>query len=299
MNRRQFTHTLAGAALGAAALKASPLAANPMTPEGEAPGVPFKISVMLWTVFEGLPFEQRLEKVAEAGYRYVELVGEYEKWSEDDFRKVNSRRRELGISFDTTAGLAHGVGDPREREAFLSDLRKALKIMEKIEYPAIIVMSGDVVPGMSRAAQHQSIVEGLKRAAEIVAGRGVTLLLENIDLEENPHYYLWSVAEGFKIMEEVGHPRVKLLYDFFHEQISEGNLIEKLEKNIDKVGVVHIADVPGRHEPGTGEINYTNIYKKLAKLNFTGYVTMEFIPTGDPVQSLRAAREMALSAARG
>jgi len=299
MNRRQFTHTLAGAALGAAALKASPLAANPMTPEGEAPGVPFKISVMLWTVFEGLPFEQRLEKVAEAGYRYVELVGEYEKWSEDDFRKVNSRRRELGISFDTTAGLAHGVGDPREREAFLSDLRKALKIMEKIECPAIIVMSGDVVPGMSRAAQHQSIVEGLKRAAEIVAGRGVTLLLENIDLEENPHYYLWSVAEGFKIMEEVGHPRVKLLYDFFHEQISEGNLIEKLEKNIDKVGVVHIADVPGRHEPGTGEINYTNIYKKLAKLNFTGYVTMEFIPTGDPVQSLRAAREMALSAARG
>jgi len=299
MNRRQFTHTLAGAALGAAALKASPLAANPMTPEGEAPGVPFKISVMLWTVFEGLPFEQRLEKVAEAGYRYVELVGEYEKWSEDDFRKAHSRRRELGISFDTTAGLAHGVGDPREREAFLSDLRKALKIMEKIECPAIIVMSGDVVPGMSRAAQHQSIVEGLKRAAEIVAGRGVTLLLENIDLEENPHYYLWSVAEGFKIMEEVGHPRVKLLYDFFHEQISEGNLIEKLEKNIDKVGVVHIADVPGRHEPGTGEINYPNIYRKLAKLNFTGYVTMEFIPTGDPVQSLRAAREMALSAARG
>jgi hydroxypyruvate isomerase len=299
MNRRTFARNLAGAVLGAAALKASPLAANPTSPEGETPGVPFKISVMLWTVFEGLPFEQRLEKVAEAGYRYVELVGEYEKWSEDDFRKANSKRRELGISFDTTAGLAHGVGDPREREVFLSDLRKALKIMEKIECPAIIVMSGNVVPGMSRAVQHQSIVEGLKRAAEIAAGRGVTLLLENIDLEENPHYYLWSVAEGFKIMEEVGHPRVKLLYDFFHEQISEGNLIEKLEKNIDKVGVVHVADVPGRHEPGTGEINYTNIYKKLAKLNFTGYVTMEFIPTGDPVQSLRAAREAALSAARG
>jgi hydroxypyruvate isomerase len=299
MNRRSFARDLAGAALGAAVLqRGSPLAALPFMPEGEAAGVPFKISVMLWTVFENLPFEERLEKVAAAGYHAVELVGEYAKWSEEDFRRANRKRQELGITFDTTAGLKHGVADPRAREAFLSDLRNELKTMEKIACPSLIVMSGDRVPGMPNEAQHRSCVEGLKRAAEIVEEKGVTLLLENIDLEENPHYYLWSVAEGFKIMEEVGHPRVKLLYDFFHEQVSEGNLIQKLEKNIGRVGTVHIADVPGRHEPGTGEINYTNIYKKLAGLNFRGYVTMEFIPTGDPVQSLRAAREEALRAAR-
>ena len=90
---------------------------------------------------------------------------------------------------------------------------------------------------------------------------------------------------------------MKFLYDFYHEQIAEGNLIEKLEKNIGLVGVVHIADVPGRHEPGTGEINYPNIFRKLAELKYGGYAAMEFIPSGDTVASLRAAREMAVRAA--
>jgi hydroxypyruvate isomerase len=300
MNRRDFARDLAGATLGVAALRTAAFGNSGVEApvvQGEAAGVPFKLSVMLWTVFQKLPFEQRLEKVSEAGYKYVELVGaEYRKWSEDDFRKASAKRRELGISFDTTAGLAHGLGDPSQREAFLADLRKELPIMEKIECPSIIVMSGNVVEGMAREQQHQSCVEGLKRAVELVRGKNVVLLLENIDPEENPKYYLTSVAEGFKIIEAVNHPQVKFCYDFFHEQISEGNLIEKLEKNIDKVGLVHIADVPGRHEPGTGEINYENIFRTLGRLKYDRVAAMEFLPTGDAVQSLRAAREMAIRA---
>ena len=302
MNRRDFARNLAGAALGAAGLKTAAFgnsAGEAPIAQGEAPGVPFKLSVMLWTVFQKLPFEQRLEKVSEAGYKYVELVGaEYRKWSEDDFRRGNAKRRELGITFDTTAGLAHGVGNPSQRGAFLADLSKELPIMEKIECPSIIVMSGNVVEGITREQQHQSCVEGLKRAAELVQGKNVRLLLENIDPEENPKYYLTSVAEGFKIIEAVNHPQVKFCYDFFHEQISEGNLIEKLEKNIDKVGLVHIADVPGRHEPGTGEINYENIFRTLGRLKYDRFAAMEFLPTGDAVKSLRAAREMAIRAAQ-
>jgi len=299
MNRRQFGRTLAGTALAAPALAALPVHAKSAPPEGEVSGVPFKVSVMLWTVFEKLPFEERLEKVAEAGYHAVELVGsEYKNWSDEDFRRANRKRRELGITFDVTAGLAHGAADPDAREAFLSDLRQALPAMDKLECPAIIALSGNVVPGMSREDQHQGCIEGLKRAAEIAEKKDITILLENIDLEENPRYYLWSVAEGFEIIRKVDHPRVKFLYDFFHEQISEGNLIEKLEKNIEKVGLMHVADVPGRHEPGTGEINYANIYRKLAMLKYDRYLAMEFIPTGDPVASLRRAREEAISAAR-
>jgi len=170
--------------------------------------------------------------------------------------------------------------------------------MEKIECPALIVLSGNVAPDLTPEAQHASCVEGLKRAAELVEGKGVTLLLENIDLEENPHYYLWSVPEAFKIIEEVNHPQVKFLYDFFHAQISGGNLIAQLEKNVDKVGLIHIADVPGRHEPGTGEINYPNIYKKLAELKYDRYVAMEFHPLRDPVKTLANARLEALHAAQ-
>ena len=296
MNRRKFSQTLAGAALGTAALSlnASAESAKPTPTE-----VPFQLSVMLWTILTDRPFEERLEKVVAAGYHNVELVGEYKKWSDEDFRRYDKKRRELGITFDTTAGLRHGVGDPGARQAFLDDVRAELKTMERIECPSLIVMSGNVVPGLAPGAQHASCVEGLKRAAELVEGKGVTLLLENIDLEENPHYYMWSVPEAFKIVEEVNHPQVKFLYDFFHAQISGGNLIAHLQRHADKVGLVHIADVPGRHEPGTGEINYRNIYKKLAEVKYQRYVAMEYLPTSDVVKSLTHAREEALQAARG
>jgi hydroxypyruvate isomerase len=173
--------------------------------------------------------------------------------------------------------------------------------MEKLECPSIILLSGDVVPGMSRTAQRQSCIDGLKACAELIddraiAGKKVRLLLENIDPEENPHYFLTSSAEGFQIVRTVNHPQVQSLYDLFHEQIAEGNLLKKLEQNIGLIGTIHVADVPGRHEPGTGEINYEVIFRRLFELRYQGVVAMEFLPTSDPVHSLRAARQMALNA---
>ena len=303
MNRRTFTK--AGACLAASAL--SPrrvIAGEAPANSGELAASPFRLSVMLWTVFRDLPFEQRLEKVAEAGYRNVELVGEYEKWTDADFERANAKRKELGITFDCTAGLKHGLCNPADRDALLAEVRSTLPIMERIGCPALIFLSGNVVPGLSLEAQQQSCIAGLKAAAALVEGKRINgepvrLLLENIDPEENPNYFLTSVARGFEIVKAVAHPQVQFLYDFFHEQIAEGNLIEKLEKNIQQVGLVHIADVPGRHEPGTGEINYRNIYLKLAELKYDRVVAMEFLPSGDAVAQLRTAGRLAVEAARG
>jgi hydroxypyruvate isomerase len=311
MNRRDFcvsgARNLAWGALGASGLHAAALPArggsdgNP--PDGGAArnapadsSVPFKLSVMLWTVFTHLPFEQRLENVAAAGYTNVELVGEFKKWSEADYKNVAETRRRLGINFDATGGVEHSLTDPVQREAFLGDVKRILPMMERLECPALIVLTGNKVPSLSHEAQHASCVEGLKRAADLLQGHPTKILLENIDPEENPKYFLTSVAEGFDVIKEVDHPQVRFLYDFFHEQISEGNLIEKLEKNVALVDLVHIADVPGRHEPGTGEINYTNIYKKLVALGYDRYMAMEFLPTGNAVESLKTAREMVLEA---
>jgi hydroxypyruvate isomerase len=306
MNRRDFclngARNLAAGAIGASALNAADLTVGNVAGAGaERPspadsGVPFKLSVMLWTVFTHLPFEQRLEKVASAGYNNVELVGEFKKWSETDFKNVAQTKRRLGISFDATGGVEHSLANPAERDAFLGDVKSLLPAMEKLECPALIVLTGDKLPSLSHEAQHASCVEGLKRAADVVQGHGIRILLENIDPEENPKYFLTSVAEGFEVVKEVNHPHVRFLYDFFHEQISEGNLIEKLEKNVALIDLVHVADVPGRHEPGTGEINYSNIYKKLVSLGYDRYMAMEFLPTGDAVVSLRTAREQVLEA---
>jgi hydroxypyruvate isomerase len=297
MNRREFSQRILGTTLGmAAVLPRWTLERKGPPPPNAASATPFPLSIMLWTIYRDLPFDQRLEKVAEAGYSAVELVGEFKKWSDADYVTFNRKKRELGITFDATSGLDRSLADPREREAFLAELDVMLPIAGKLECPAIIVLSGNKLPELSHAAQHQSCVEALKRAADAAEKRNVTVLLENIDPEENPKYFLTSVAEGFEIIAEVNHPNVKFLYDFFHEQISEGNLIEKLEKNIGKVGLVHIADVPGRHEPGTGEINYANIFRKLVALGYKNRAAMEFLPTADPVASLRAAREYVMAA---
>ena len=307
MNRRTFTQSLAIAAgcpilsafsaerMGSITSPALPAAA----PSTLAP--PYGLSVMLWTVFNGLPFADRLAKVAEAGYTNVQLVAEYRKWTDADFAAANAARKRLNIRFDSTAGLAHGVANPDTRDAFLAELRQALVPMETLGCPAIIVLSGNVVPGLSREAQHQAAIDTLKQAAALVEGRRidgqpVRLLLECIHLEENPKYFLTSANEAIEIVRAVNHPQVQFLYDLYHEQMTEGNLIEKLDKHIDVIGLIHVADVPGRHQPGTGEINYANIYRKLAQLNFRQNVAMEFHPTGDPVTTLRAAKAEALSA---
>lgn len=302
MNRRDFAKVLVTTAAAATALRAdaSPLQISP------AGTSPFPLSIMLWTVWNDLPFEQRLAHVAEAGYSNVELVGEYAKWNDEDFARANAARKRLGIAFDTTAGMenaghAHGLADPAYRDAFLAELKQVLVTMERLSCPAMIVLSGNFVPGLSREQQHQSCVDSLKRAAELIEGkqidgRPVRLLLECIDPEENPRYFLQSAAEGIEIIRAVNHPQVQFLYDLFHEQIAEGNLMEKLEKHIDVIGLIHVADVPGRHEPGTGEINYVNIYRKLAELNYQHVVAMEFRPRGDPVATLRAAKQMVMNA---
>ena len=301
MDRRAFAKVMAGAAMGASAPLVLKADGGLPTP---TPAMPFPLSVMLWTVFTGQPFEDRLAKVAQAGYSNIELVGEYSKWTDEDFAKANEARKRLGIRFDATAGLHHGVADASVRDAFLESLKDAFKPMETLSCPAMIVLSGNVVPGVSRDDQHNAAIETLKRAAALVEGKQidgqqVRLLLECIDPEENPKYFLQSAAEGIEIVRAVNHPQVQFLYDMFHEQIAEGNLIEKLDKHIDVIGLIHIADVPGRHEPGTGEINYGNVYRKLVELKYRHVVAMEFKPVGEQVASLRAAREMVARAANG
>jgi hydroxypyruvate isomerase len=303
MNRRSFNRQLSSIALGASVLGRAPelLASQGGNAPAKASSVPFQFSVMLWTVFTGMPMEDRLAKVAEAGYRNVQLVGEFRPWTDDQYTSINAKRKSLGMTFDATTAVKHGLVNPQDRDALLADLKDALPIMEKLECPSLIVTSGNVVPGLSHDEQHQSCIDGLKAAIPLIEGKKINgqpvkIIVENIDPEENPKYYLTSVAEGFEIIKAVDHPQVRFLYDLYHEQIAEGNLIEKIQKNLPYIAVIHIADVPGRHEPGTGEINFVNIYRKLIELRYDGTVAMEFKPTGDPTAMLRAARAMAESA---
>ena len=312
MHRRKFLEACAVSALAppvlpwaaAAAHTAGDLSPQPVlcpTPEfpdntslaGPAAAPAYPMSVMLWTVHTDLPFDQRLEKVAEAGYHATQLVNEYKDWSNEDFVRYRRKRESLGITFDAVSGINHSLCDPAQRPALLQEIQAHLNVMEQLQSSRLILLSGNRIEGISHAQTHADCVETVKAVADLAAAKNVEILLENIDPIENPNYFLTSITEIFQVAREVNHPNVKVLYDFFHEQIAEGNLIAKLQPNIDLIALVHVADVPGRHEPGTGEINYSNIFKKLHELNYRGNIAMEFMPTGDTVKSLKAAKALA------
>src|SRR5258707_8344408 len=138
MDRRNFSRILGGAVVGSAVLPAAPaFAAAPAEAQ-----VPFRFSVMLWTIYRKLPFEQRLEKVAEAGYHAVELVDEYKNWSPEDFRRASARLRALGIVVDAMAAVWTGIANPQAQAKFLADLTRLVPIAEPFECSGISILSG-------------------------------------------------------------------------------------------------------------------------------------------------------------
>lgn len=262
--------------------------------DAEEPGPQF--SIMMWTLKNLATFDSNLETVAQAGYRHVELVGEFARWSEEDWGRILARMSALKVTVDATSGMKLGFADPLREDEFVAELKGLIPVLERLGCGQIILLSGKRIEGAAPGAQHAASIETLKRAADILSAADLTGVIEPIDRIENPSIYLDRVTEAFEIVRSVGSPTIKVLYDLYHEQRESGNLIEKLEKNIDEVGLVHVADVPGRHEPGTGEVNYMSIYRKLAELHYKGVIAMEFYPTGNVVETLRRAREDALRA---
>ena len=259
-----------------------------------------KTSVMMWTLNKIGTFEQNLERVAQAGYNQVELVSEFKSWSPSDMARILAHMEALGISVDAMAGMTLGFADPSGGDAFISELKTLIPVASRLACRQIILLSGKRMASPAadseseNPAQHSASIETLKRAAELLSAANVQGVIEPIDRLENPSIYLDGVSDAFAIVKAVDSPGLRVLYDLYHEQRTHGNLIEKLQQNIALVGLIHVADVPGRHQPGTGELDYGNIYRTLAQLNYTGTIAMEFYPTGDVVTTLRDAREQVL-----
>lgn len=282
MNRRRFGQWMMTAFLSPEVLSAQ---ARP-----SISSVNPKFSVMLWTLKQIPSFDDRLAVVAEAGYQGVELTGEFHDWTIARRQQIMARMRELGLVFDAMSGVKAGFAVPEESESFKKQFAEHLQAAQELECKQVILLSGRRVGTQSPEEQRQTSIDTLKRAADVAAKSGIEILIEPIDPLENPTIFLQTVTDGFEIARAVNRENVRVLYDFYHEQRAFGNLIEKLEKYIDLVSLVHIADVPGRHEPGTGEVHYDNLYRKLAELHYQGNIAMEFYPITEPVSALRKER---------
>lgn len=246
---------------------------------------------MLWTLKGS--FEQRLEAASAAGIQSVELVSEHVEWPDADVERIKKLARSLHVKMDTIIATPDwgkrpvSMVRPEQREGFLADVRQAITWSKKLEIPQIILMSGNQVPGRTHEEQYASLLESSKRAADLAAAAQVKLIIEPLNSKVNHKgYFLDTCVEGLKLVKEVDNPHFRLLFDIYHEQVQIGNVTRTLTEAAPYVAVYHIADNPGRNDPGTGEMNYENIYKAIRKTGYSGYVCMEYLPLGDQVASL-------------
>ncbi|WP_459191514.1 hydroxypyruvate isomerase family protein [Halosimplex sp. J119] len=247
------------------------------------------VSVCVEMVFDDEPFHERVSRAARAGADAAEFWG----WHDKDLDAIESAAEAAEIPI-AAFGAGGTLTDPEEAEDAIATIRESIETASELDCSTLIATTGSDLDRLDRAAQYENIVDVLSEVAPDAEDAGVTLALEPLNTAvDHPGYYLTTSAEGFDIVDDVGSPNVQLLYDVYHQQITEGNVIQTITENVDRIGHVHIADVPGRHEPGTGELNYENIFSTLDDAGYDGYVGCEFRPTGDPEAAMDAVLDCA------
>lgn len=256
-----------------------------------------KLSVCIEMIFRELPFLERIDAVAEAGFPAFEFWG----WRNKDVEAISRKKNDRGLTISSFGvDPSARIVDYNTKDEFMKGLMESVEVARKLECSRLIVTTGNEIIGTPREAQHRNIVRVLKEASRVLEGSDIVLVLEPLNvLVDHAGYYLYSSAEGFEIVREVDSPNVKLLYDIYHQQITEGNLISTITKNLNLIGHFHAADVPGRHEFGTGEINYANVIKSIDGLGYDGFIGLEFIPLKDSREALRAVKEVVRAAQFG
>ena len=288
MNRRAFLRTSASAAVAAAtpwaALECGSTAKNRL-----------RLSIT-WGMFRKLPVPEAFALLEKYDYDGFEMFD----WRQPALlggiaAEMKKHKFECASLVSNKGVKAPGCGlvNPKERDSFLNEMYLATEAANKVGCKRLVTLTGDEVPGMSRAAQMESAVAGLKAAAPLLEKNGITAVIEILNTYVNhAGYFLYCVKDGAELIDRVGSPNVKLLFDIYHVQIMEGNLIPNIKKNIDRIGHFHIGDNPGRHQPGTGEINYRNVFKAILETNYTGFAALEYSPTVPLEQDMAAERAL-------
>jgi hydroxypyruvate isomerase len=284
MNRRDFNLLGAVAALTPGSL------VRRMAAQTAAAAPKPKLSIMLWTLGRQMSADAQVDIAAKAGYAGVELLGDYKTWKPDQLAAFKAKLKSTGMIVDSMVSGSSSLVDPDKLSALVDSVTASIPFAKEFGCSQFILTAGVLLPGQAPDAKRKAIVEALKRVSDATAKDNIEVLLEPIDVLERKTSAVTSVVEGFEIVREVARPNIKVLYDFYHEQRGAGNLLQKLDGNLDLIGLVHIADVPKRTEPGTGEVNYINIYKRLAEMKYNRWIAMEFYPTGDAVTILKKAR---------
>ncbi len=276
-NRRHFMLT---AALGAAAATTSSVQASQ---DAEGTGTlpwgktRFAVNIEMWGLGGG-PAQNRIRAAAKLGYPAVEFW----PWRNKDLEQIRIACEETGIEVAqfTAWPFTPGMNDPKNHDRIGKEIAESIAAAKKIGARKMTVIAGNDQPGMTQEQMHENVIAGLKKWAPMAEDAGVMLILEpmNIRVDHKGHC-LYGSPEAVRICREVGSPMVKINWDLYHMQITEGDLCRRMREGWDQVGYLQLADNPGRREPGTGEIDYSRVFKEAWDLGYRDFIGLECSPT--------------------
>jgi len=256
-------------------------------------------------LFQEAPFYARFERARRAGFSHIEFLDVLPL----DLATLTAAIADAGLQVvqfnfldgDMPAGERGIASHPDRRGDWRAGFLRALEIARQLRPRQMHSLAGVALPALPREDQLAVLVENLAWAAPHLERAGLALNLEPLNAGDNPGYLLQTVEEAVEVLRRVGSPYVRLQFDFYHIQRSQGDLIRRLRAAAPYVSHTQIADNPGRHEPGTGEIHYRSVLLALENVGYAGFVGLEFVPTGEVESALawlpRPARSQGCGAA--
>jgi hydroxypyruvate isomerase len=294
MNRRRLLQSAAAAPLAFTGAAAAPQAARAAD---NLPAPKYTLSPNLEIMFpREMPYAERIAIVADTGCKAFSFWG----LKQDQAKAMEAAQQKYGLKCGSITGNGKtgwktGLTKPGYEEAFLQDFKDHIEVAKRFGTKNLICFLGATEKDIPLEVQHRQFIDGLKKAGDIAARNDVYFCLEPLNSVESPQMSVLSAKHGFKIVEEVNHPHVKLDFDMYHLQLSEGNIINNLRQGLRKgwIRFVEIGDVPGRKEPGTGEMNYVNIFKVLREEGYADFVGMEHGTTSTPQHAIEVVKKIA------
>lgn len=250
-----------------------------------------KFAANLSMLFTEVPFMERFMLAHQAGFSAIEYLFPYD-FSLDELRsqlETNSLKQVLFNlpAGDWAAGDRGIAANPTRVDEFRTGVTCAIKYAKGLGVPQLNCLAGKRLSGYDDAEQWKVLVDNVRYAAQTVGKEGIRLVVEPLNHFDSPGFFLNRTDQVLKLIEDAGMPNVFVQYDVYHAQREEGELATTLRRNIAKIGHIQIADNPGRHQPGTGEINYQFIFQELDALGYQGYIGLEYVPSPDTSSSLK------------
>jgi len=250
-----------------------------------------KLAANLSLLFSERPFLDRFDAAAKAGFRYVEYQAPYASGSASE---IAGRARDAGVEVvlhnlplgDPAKG-DRGIGcQPARVSEFREGVERGIEYAKAAGCPRLNCLAGVAPQGVPREKLRETLIENLRFAAAKLEAAGLALLTEPANPRSVPGFFLNTSREAINVIDAAGAHNLKLQYDIFHMQIVEGDLAKTIERLLPRIGHMQLADVPGRHEPGTGEINFAFLLPEIDRLGYGGWIGCEYNPRGDTVQGL-------------